>query len=353
MVASLVDGVALRGVVGCLPAHRESVADLALRFGDEAAGRIAKATGITTRHLAGADLCTSDLMAAAARRLLDACGWDAASVDLLVCVTQTPDQPLPGNGTLLQRRLGLRRGMVVIDLTQGCAGFVHGLWQASALLKTLGQRALLLVGDTTSRLIDPEDRSVAPLFGDGAAAIAVECLAGAPPMRFDLGNDGAGAPYLCVSGGGMRQPDTPGRLFMDGTQVFAFTLREVPGSVKAVLAAAGWGMEGVDHLVLHQANAQMIRHLAQKLGASAEQTPVALAEVGNTSSASIPLAMCDALSPSLTTGNRRLVLSGFGVGWSWASVALECGPLAVCETTRLPGRNCPAETATPARDAGR
>lgn len=352
MVSSVVDGVALRGVVGCLPDHQENISDLARRFGDDAAARIAKATGITSRHLAGSDLCTSDLMERAARRLLSGGGWDAATVDLLVCVTQTPDQPLPGNGALLQHRLGLRKGMVVIDVTQGCAGFVHGLWMTASLLKPMGRRALLLVGDTTSRLIDPEDRGVAPLFGDGAAAIALEVSDDASPMWFDLGSDGAGAPYLSVSGGGLRQPDTPARLFMDGTQVFAFTLREVPGSVKAVLSAAGWTMAEIDHLVLHQANAQMIRHLAQKLGASSEQAPISLAQVGNTSSASIPLALCDALASSLTPGGRRLVMSGFGVGWTWASVAMVSSPLALCETVRLPGRNCPAEMTSSAIDAG-
>lgn len=353
MVSSVVDGVALRGVVGCLPDQRESVTDLARRFGDEAATRIAKATGIITRHLAGPDLCTSDLMEQAARRLLVGLGWEAASVDLLVCVTQTPDQPLPGNGALLQHRLGLRKGMVVIDVTQGCAGFVHGLWMASSLVKQMGGRALLLVGDTTSRLIDPDDRSVAPLFGDGAAAVALDVSSAAAPMWFDLGSDGAGAPYLSVSGGGMRQPGMAPRLFMDGTQVFAFTLREVPGSVNAVLTGAGWAMADVHHLVLHQANAQMIRHLAQKLGATPDQAPITLTERGNTSSASIPLALCDALAGALTTQPRRLVMSGFGVGWSWASVAMVCEPLVVCEMMLAIGRNCPAETAPSATDAER
>ncbi len=321
MVASALDGVALRGVVGCIPEHRETVADLAVRFGEDAAAKIAKATGIEARHLAGPDQCTSDLAEAAARRLLDRMGWQAASVDLLVLVTQTHDHVLPGSGALLHHRLGLRKGAAVLDLTQGCAGFVYGLWTAATLLKACGRRALLVVGDTTSRLIDPADRSVAPLFGDGAAAIALETAADAGAMVFDLGSDGAGAPYLTVSGGALRHPGEPARLFMDGTQVFAFTLREVPGSIRAVLDAAGWTMAAVDHLVLHQANAQMIRHLAQKLGATPEQTVVALAGLGNTSSASIPLALTEGLADRLRSGRCRLLLSGFGVGWSWGSVA--------------------------------
>ena len=354
MVASVIEGVGLSGIVACVPERRETVEDLAARFGEDAARRIAKATGIEARHLVPPHQCTSDLGAAAARRLLDRLGWAADSVDLLVMVTQTHDHILPASGYLLHRRLGLGKGAAVLDLTLGCSGYVHGLWTASAMLKAAnGKRALLVAGDTTSRVLDPDDRAVAPLFGDAATATALVAEDGAPPMAFALGSDGAGAPYLAVPGGGLRRPDEPAHLFMDGTQVFAFTLREVPGNIRAALALAGWTMEAVDRLVLHQANAQMIRHLAQKLGATAEQTVVGLAGFGNTSSASIPLALASELGTALCGGPRRLLLSGFGVGWSWGSVALTVGPLAVCEVMTLAAS--PAESAgpdaQPAKDA--
>lgn len=352
MVASTIDGVALRGLVACLPERSEGVDELAARFGEDAAQKIAKATGIQQRHLAATGQCTSDLAAAAAQRLLDGLGWAADTVDLLVLVTQTHDQLLPGTGSLLHHRLGLRKGAAVLDLTHGCSGYVYGLWTAAAMLKTVGRRALLLVGDTTSRLVDPADRSVAPLFGDAAAATALELDDEAGPMVFDLGSDGAGAPYLSVRGGGLRHPEEPPRLFMDGTQVFAFTLREIPASIRNVLERAGLDIGAIDHLVLHQANAQMIRHLAQKVGAEPDRTVLALAPFGNTSSASIPLAMADALAPLLLEGPRRLLLSGFGVGWSWGSVALTAGPLFVCEKVVLPGSKCSANIADPAIGAG-
>lgn len=332
MVASVVQGVAIAGLAACVPAARETVADLADRFGTEAAERLAKATGIEARHLAPPHQCTSDLAAAAGQRLLERLGWESGSVDLLVNVCQTHDHLLPGSGHLLHRRLGLGKHAAVLDLGLGCSGYVYGLWTAAAMLKAAGgRRALLLTGDTTSRVLDPADRAVAPLFGDAAAATALKADEDAGPMVFALGADGAGAPYLTVAGGALRRPDEPPRLFMDGTQVFAFTLREVPGNIRAVLSRAGWTMAEVDHLVLHQANAQMVRHLAGKMGASPEQTVLALAGYGNTSSASIPLAMATALGASLTGGARRLLLSGFGVGWSWGSVALTAGPLAVCD----------------------
>lgn len=344
MVASTLTGIRLAGVVACLPARREGAEVLAARFGADAVQRIAKATGIAARRVVAPGQCASDLAEAAARSLLDRLGWTADQVDLLVLVSQTPDHPLPATACLLHRRLGLAKRCAAFDLGLGCSGYIYGLWTAAALLSTLaeGARALLLVGDTTSRLIAPDDRAVAPLFGDAAAASALVRDAAAAPMAFDLGSDGAGAPYLTVPGGAFRHPHrcgaapaVPETLFMDGTQVFAFTLREVPGTIAAALAGAGWTPAEVDHFVLHQANAQMIRHLTPKIGATPEQVVLALAEYGNTSSASIPLALTEALAGPLTTRPLRLVLSGFGVGWSWGSVALATTPLAACGTVVL------------------
>lgn len=349
MVASVIRGVGLAGLVACVPRHRETTDDLAARFGADAAGRIAAATGIRARHLAGPGDCASDFAEAAARRLMAGLGWDPGSVDLLVNVCQTPDHLLPASGFRLHHRLGLGRHAAVLDLALGCSGYVYGLWTAASLLAAGGgRRALLLAGDTTSRVLDPMDRSVAPLFGDAAAATALVADPAAPAIHVSVGSDGAGAPYLAVSGGGLRHPDEPRHLFMDGTQVFAFTLREVPGSVRAALDQAGWSMADVDHLVLHQANAQMVRHLARKLGATPEQTVLALEEYGNTSSASLPLALVVALGDVLTRRSRRLLLSGFGVGWSWGSAAVEAGPLAVCERIEVAGAADPAEPAGPA-----
>ena len=354
MVASVIDGVALAGIVACVPIRRETVEDLAVRFGEDTARKIAKATGIEARHLVPPHQCTSDLAEAAARRLLDRLGWDAASVDLLVMVTQTHDHVMPASGFRLHHRLGLGKGAAVLDLTLGCSGYVYGLWTAAAMLKAAGgRRALLIAGDTTSRVLDPDDRTVAPLFGDAATATALEIDGAAKPMAFALGSDGAGAPYLTVRGGALREPDAPAHLFMDGTQVFAFTLREVPGNVRAVLDLAGWGMEAVDHLVLHQANAQMIRHLAQKLGATPAQTVLGLAGFGNTSSASIPLTLASELGGSLRSGAARLLLSGFGVGWSWGSAAVTAGPLVVCETMLLSPDGNPADSAGAAGEAAK
>jgi len=331
MATSLITGVAIAGIACRVPSRIETTEDLARRFGAEAAERIATATGIRSRAHVAPGRTACDLAGEAAAELLSRLGWDPASVTLLVDVTQTGERPLPGDGHLIHRRLALPRSAVVLDLSLGCSGWVHGLWTISALLNSLGGgRALLLAGDTTSTFIDPDDRATAPLFGDAATATALVSDSEASPMSFDLGADGAGAPYLTVEGGGTRLPDHPPRLFMDGTQVFAFTLREVPDSLRAALAGRGWTAGDLDHFVPHQANAQMIRRLARKIDVPAERTVEAAAERGNTGPASIPLALCDALAGRLTSGPQRLLLAGFGVGWSWGSVALTVGPLAVC-----------------------
>lgn len=348
MAQSRLHGIEIAGVVSCLPEAVQDEADLAARFGADFARRVVAATGIAARPVVPHGVCTSDLAQAAAGRLLTALDWSPDNLDLCLLVTQTGDQPLPATAALLHRRLSLGKHCAAFDLNLGCSGYVYGLWTAAALLRAMpgARRGLLLAGDTTAQLCDPEDRAVAPLFGDAAAATALVTGAepgpgaeanGAAPWVFRLGSDGTGAPYLAVEGGGRRRPEAPARLFMDGTQVFAFTLREVPDAIRATLDDAGWSVASVESFVLHQANAQMLRHLGGKLGARPEQVPIDLARSGNTSSASVPLVLTGALAPALRSGRRRLVLAGFGVGWSWATVALEAGPVRVCETMVLPG----------------
>ncbi len=332
MAQARINGIALRGIVSALPTGVEDVSHLAARFGADQAERIAVATGIRRRHIAAAGQCMSDLALPAARDLMDGLSWCGDSVDLLICVTQTPDHPLPANACLLQQRLGLGKQCAAFDVGLGCSGYVYGLWLAASLLAGMGRgRALLVAGDTTSRTMDPADRSVAPLFGDAATVTALEWDEDAGCLTVDTGTDGAGAPYLIQPGGGTRQPDGP-LLFMDGTQVFAFTLREVPKAIAATLALASTDIASIDHVVLHQANEMMLRRLGAKIGAREDQLVLALAERGNTSSATIPLAITDTLAGQLLQESQTLLLCGFGVGWSWGTAVWDTGPTRVCRT---------------------
>lgn len=335
---SLISGLNLRGLVAAVPAQTENADTLTTMWGYDNAHKIASATGIQTRHLVPSGMTACDLGAAAANELIAGLNWEASSIDLLLVVTQTPDYPLPGNAALLQQRLGLKQHCGTLDINSGCSGFVDGLWTiASLLASSNGKRALLIVGDTTSQFVTPEDRNTRPLFGDAVAAIAVEkntshdTFLGVVP-----GVDGSGAPYLTVREGAARHPLPNacfGRLFMDGPQVFAFTLRQIPKNIAAAMNLAGWSNSDVDYLLLHQANETMMRHLANKAGFADEKMILTLAEYGNTSSASIPLAMASALEKPLMTadGPINLLMSGFGVGWRWASATWRTQPLHYCK----------------------
>lgn len=204
------------------------------------------------------------------------------------------------------------------------------------------KRVLLLVGETPTKIVSQQDRSVALLFGDAGTATALEASSEASKMFFELGTDGRGAEHLIVPGGSFRQmhseqtstlKERPGglasdeHLHLDGGEVFAFTLRRVPPLMKALLSASAWTMEEVDAFIPHQANRFMLEHLAKSMKIPPGRMILALENYGNTSSASIPLAMTTALRERLASSELRLILAGFGVGFSWAGVALQAGPM--------------------------
>lgn len=339
---SIFSGINLRGVVAALPSETENADTLMDKWGYENAHKVAAATGIYTRHIAPKGTTACDLGEAAAKQLLNGLNWSKDSVDLLIVVTQTPDHPLPGNAPLLQNRLGLRQHCGTLDINSGCSGFIDGLWAASSLLASSnGRRALLIVGDTTSQFVSPTERNTRPLFGDAVAAVALES-GGNPSSSLMIvpGVDGSGAPYLKVEEGAARRPlqdSSFGDLFMDGPQVFAFTLRQVPKNIAAALALAGWAPNDVDYLILHQANESMLRHLSTKAGFSQNQTVISMADFGNTSSASIPLAIVSRLANSFSESEKpiNLLMSGFGVGWRWASAAWRTENVTYCEKILL------------------
>jgi 3-oxoacyl-[acyl-carrier-protein] synthase-3 len=213
------------------------------------------------------------------------------------------------------------------------------------------RRLLLLVGDTSS-FVSSLDRSTTMLFGDAGTVTALERDDNAQPWVFEVGTDGSGQNHLIVPAGRCRQPSTEStrrqtereggnirsdeHLFMNGAEVFAFTLREVPPLVKSVLSNAEWSLESVDAFVMHQANRFMLQHLAKKMKLPMDKVVVALEEYGNTSSASVPLAMTHTLAKKLKSSELRLLLAGFGVGWSWGAVALTCGLMVMPELVVVP-----------------
>ena len=316
---------------------------LAALYPDWSAEKILAKTGVRERRIVGPDETAADLAEAAARRLFEEAAVDPASIDFLLLCTQTGDHILPTTACILQARLGLRTDCGALDFNLGCSGFVYGLSLAKGLIETgAAGRVLLLTADTYSRLIHPMDRSVRTLFGDGAAATLIEAVEiddadEAPIGPFVFGTDGRGADKLAVPAGGMRLPRSPEtavettdasgnvrsaeHLYMDGAEVMAFTLREVPKAIDALLARAGRTLEDFDLFVFHQANTFMLESLRKKTGIPRERFVVAMEGCGNTVSSSIPIA----LEPILEAPHqrpRRAMLVGFGVGYSWAAASV-------------------------------
>lgn len=309
--------------------------------------RVSKTVGLKARKVAAPGVTALDLCEDAARRLLAEMALDASSIDAVIFVTQTPDHSQPNNASLLHGRLGLSKFAPAFELSMGCSGWVFGLQQAALLCAYGGAaRVLLCAGDTLSRITNPRDRASGLLFGDAGSASIIEKTGRSTPFHFVLGSDGAGAGSIIVPAGGARQPssdatrvektDAEGNrhhaenLYMNGSEVFNFTLREVPAAVNEVMKLAGWTPAEADALVLHQANRFIISTVGRKCGFLAEKTPMGVAEkFGNQSSASIPCALIDALGNQLTAGPLKIVACGFGVGLSWGAFAGELGPLTI------------------------
>jgi 3-oxoacyl-[acyl-carrier-protein] synthase III len=345
-------GASIKGIASAVPVTTEGIEELAKAFGDEEARKIVKSTGVTTRHVVKPGQCTSDLCFAATQKLLADLNWAKESVDALVFVSQTFDYTRPATSCCLQGRLGLPKSCAAFDIALGCSGYVYGLLAASNLVSSGCGRVLLLVGETCSTAnVSPFDRATVPLFGDAGTATALEADSSGK-MHFQLGSDGMGYNFLIVPAGGSRMPRTPetairtkredGTIrsdedgYMNGPEIFGFTLREVPPLISGILNFSGWNSEQVDAFVMHQANRFMLDHLCKRMKLPPEKVPLSLEDYGNTSSASIPLTITHRLRQDLRTNKRKLVLAGFGIGLSWGAVALELGPIVAPDVEIVP-----------------
>lgn len=315
---------------------------LAALYPEWPADKILDKTGIKERHIAAPDETAGDMAFAAAQRLFAQGASQPDDIDFVLLCTQAPDYVLPTTACVLQHRLGIPRSAGALDFNLGCSGFVYGLSLAKGLIESgSARRVLLLTADTYSKYIHPMDKSVRTLFGDAAAATLVTLAAEGESGSigpFVFGTDGRGAGNLIVEAGAFRLPASPQtaeehtdasgnvrsreNLYMNGAEVMAFSLTEVPRAIDTLLQRMGAQRDDIDLFVLHQANRFMLDALRKKLKVPAEKLPVQVESCGNTVSSTIPLTL-QALKQSrrLIPGTRALLV-GFGVGYSWAAAAV-------------------------------
>ena len=317
----------ISGTGSHLPPQRLTNADLVARL----AGRgiettdawIVERTGIRARHFAAEDAVCSDLAVQAARQALDSAGVDAATVDLIIVATSTPDMIFPSTACLVQVKLGIA-GCAAFDIQAVCSGFVYGLTVADAMIRSgAATRALVIGAEIFSRILDFDDRTTCVLFGDGAGAVVLSAADTPGILGSRLHADGSHLGILSVPGQ-VRNGVVTGSPFvaMEGNAVFRFAVRVLADVVDELLPACGLARTDIDWLIPHQANVRIIESAAKRLGLSMEKVVVTVDLHGNTSAASIPLALDVAVRDGRIRSGHNVILEGVGGGFTWGAVAV-------------------------------
>ena len=285
---------------------------------------IVERTGIRERRFATQEEALTDIAEPAASAALADAGVDAASVDLIIVATVTPDMMFPTSSALLANSLGMPDA-AAYDLLAGCTGFMYALAQAYSMVSSgLSKRALVVGGDVLSKILDWTDRSTLVLFGDGAGAVVVERVEEGGFLGFELGADGGGGENLWLPGSGSRHFEDADKLVkMNGREVFKFATRVMVSSAQKVLAECGKTVDDIDVYVPHQANKRIIDYAAGKLGIPEEKVVVNVDRYGNTSSGSIPLELADAAADGRLREGELVLMTGMGAGLTWGSALIE------------------------------
>ncbi len=317
----------IAGTGSALPSRAVSNAELAQKLaqrGVETSDEwIIARTGIRQRYLAEPELSTAELGMRAARRALEAAGYDAGMIDLIVVATSTPDQVFPSTACLIQARLGAG-GAAAFDVQAVCSGFVYGVTVADALIRTGNHRRALVIGaEMFSRILDWNDRTTCVLFGDGAGAVVLEAADKPGILASRLHADGSQASILCTAGR-ISEGAVVGDPFlrMDGQAVFKLAVNVLDASAREVLGDAGMTTAQIDWLIPHQANVRIMAATARKLGVKEDQVIITVDRHGNTSAASVPLALDEAVRDGRVQRGQVVLLQGVGGGFTWGSVLL-------------------------------
>jgi 3-oxoacyl-[acyl-carrier-protein] synthase-3 len=328
----------IAGIDRALPERRVTNADLAREHPDWDMEKIAERAGVLERRVCASDETALDLGQRASEALLERLAVPRSDVGALIVCTQSPDHIMPPNACLLQHRLELPTSIPAFDFTLACSGYVYGLFVAKSLITSGASDSILLVtADSYSRYLHPDDRSTVTLFGDGGAATLVR---GAEAGRagigdFCLGTDGGSADIFAIQAGGARLPrspetavtavdpggstSSPEHIAMDGARVLAFVRKRVPAVVDELLTKTNESLDDIDLVIFHQGSAMTLDYVERWLSLPPEKTFRNIATVGNTVSASIPIALRDAELAGRLESGMRVLLVGFGVGLSWGA----------------------------------
>jgi 3-oxoacyl-[acyl-carrier-protein] synthase-3 len=311
-----------------LPANEEDLNVLKVDNSNWDISKIYEKTGINKRWISNLDETACDLAVIAANKLFDSCSVARQDVDLLIFVSQSSDYFLPTTACIIQDRLGLPKSSMAFDINLGCSGFVYALSIAGSLLDSgVANKGLILCSDTYTKFISKDDRTCRPIFSDGAAAILVEKSDIKSIGPFIFGTDGSGFDRLIVKNGGMRNYSKNNTqditLEMNGSSVFLFTMNEIPKLINNILDKAELNIKDLDLIIFHQASKFVIDNLIEKLSLDRNKVFINYEFIGNTVSASIPIALKDACDQKRLKNGDKIMLVGFGVGLSWGATIID------------------------------
>ena len=329
-------GIGITAMAAAVPKQIINNYEYTKYFPVEQVKEVVDKVGIYERRFADENTCSSDLCYAAAEKLIADNGIDRSEIDMLIFISQTPDYRMPATSIILQHRLRLSTSCIAFDINLGCSGFMYGLSVAYGMMQGGNiRKALILDGETRSKVYSPKDRRSAFIFGDAGVAALLECDDKFGKSYFSLNSDGSRADLIMIKGGGYRHMssietlqekvvDEYGNIrsdehgYMNGGDVFNFVIREVPRDIKKILAFAERTSDSFDYIIFHQANNFINSYIAKKMKLDTTKIPSTIEKYGNTSSVSVPLTIVSELKNKLE-GNKELLMSAFGVGMTWAT----------------------------------
>ncbi len=343
--------VGVKAIAACVPKNIKENDQLKELLGTEELEKVLKNIGIREMRQVSESVTPSDLCCAAAERIFLDNDVSRDDIDIVLFLSQNGDFKIPATSPSIQHRLGLPTTTACLDLTLACSGYIYALSTAYAYASIPGiKNVLLLVGETFSQIVSNKDKVNAPLYGDAGTATLVS-KGDFGSSVFQLYSDGSGADAIKIEAGGARCPAnsdtvlpkekedgnirTGHQLYMDGLEVFNFTLKVVPKSVKDALLEKGENIDSIDFFVFHQANRFMIDFFAKKLKIPTDKVPISLDTFGNVSSATIPLTLVSRLKNDLIDTNKKVLMSGFGAGLSWGTAVLELNRPVVSDLVEL------------------